>query len=656
MNDWQDDLTSLLSVTPDMLMTQLTRSWRQDQENKPITLNTKLSAALNKCPSQWINGICQQLGLDSKALRVKKKKVAAIQAHLTDLARLRQVLRALPAASQQALSYVLEQGGWVKLGPLTRKFGDMDDVGWFWDEEEPPVSPLGQLRVRGLLFVGKAGIKGRICSVAVIPKELRELLSPLLTEDVIAQAARQEEEMRAISRLVKEERWTEAKSALEAFLQREPDSVFGLTSLGACYDQLGQFDRAVELFTQVVELTGGAPDALWSLALSQANAGQLEEAIANFERFQKADPARARAYHVDKTINGLRKILAGELHRHDYVIDTMMKRAFHLGDMGDWEAALVWLDRALALDPEDPVILFNRGYVLSQIDEDAAIEAYHQALRYTTDDPRPAFNLGNIYEKRGQLQESIAAYEQAIALDPTYPSPYHNLGLVYEQLGQLDKAIELWEKTLEVDPSHVNALFNLQRVGRGRRTAADQRDEEIERQRRALAKRVEAFRQSARGATVYENDLARITLAPKGMTYESFLDELDCSLVLAPYSHTWLTDEQVPDLLRELRQILAQVHWTNTRELILLVLYDEWERYWYSKRFAGHEETYAWAEGRLRVDQPPAVIKLRADTDLRLNILPDRPRLKGLLFLLRTPDGHNLLGLDLGDRPVQTFG
>jgi tetratricopeptide (TPR) repeat protein len=656
MSDWQDDLTSLLSVTPDMLMTQLTRSWRQDQENKPITLNTKLSAALNKCPSQWINGICQQLGLDPKALRVKKKKVAVIQARLTDLARLRQVLRALPAASQQALGYVLEQGGWVKLGPLTHKFGDMDDVGWFWDEEEPPVSPLGQLRVRGLLFVGKAGIKGRTYSVAVIPKELRELLSPLLTKDVIAQAARQEEEMRAISRLVKEERWTEAKSVLEAFLQQEPDSVFGLTNLGACYDQLGQFDRAVELFTQVVELTGGAPDALWSLALSQANAGQLEEAIANFERFQKADPARARAYHVDKTINGLRKILAGELHRHDYVIDTMMKRAFHLGDMGDWEAALVWLDRALALDPEDPVILFNRGYVLSQIDEDAAIEAYHQALRYTTDDPRSAFNLGNIYEKRGQLQESIAAYEQAIALDPTYPSPYHNLGLVYEQLGQLDKAIELWEKTLEVDPSHVNARFNLQRVGRGRRTAADQREEEIERQRQALAKRVEAFRQSARGATVYENDLARITLAPKGMTYESFLDELDCSLVLAPYSHTWLTDEQVPDLLRELRQILAQVHWTNTRELILLVLYDEWERYWYSKRFAGHEETYAWAEGRLRVDQPPAVIKLRADTDLRLNILPNRPQLKGLLFLLRTPDGHNLLGLDLGDRPVQTFG
>ncbi len=654
MDDWQDELEALLSFTPDMLMAQFTRSMRQEQENKPITLNTKLTAALNKCPSPWINGICQQLGLDPRALRVKKKKVAAIKAYLTDPSSLRQVVKTLPAVSQQALAYVLEQGGWVKLGPLTHQFGEMEDVGWFWDEEEPPLSPLGRLRVRGLLFVGEAGIKGRSYRVAVVPQELREPLATLLTESEITRSARQEEKLQVISRLVKEERWTEAKDALETFLQGQPDSVSGLMNLGVCYDQLGQFDRAVELFTRVVELTGGRPEALWNLALSQANAGQLKEAIANFERFKKADPAQARAFHVDDTIKGLRKILAGELSPHDYLIDTMMNRALHLADVGDWQAALDWLDRALALDPEDPNILYNRAAVLREIDEDAALEGYQQALRYTTDDPRPAFNLGNIYSERGQLQEAIAAYEQAIALDPTYSSSYHNLGLVYERLGQLDKAIELWEKTLDVDPNHVNAGFNLQRVGRGRRTAADQREEEIERQRQALAKRVEDFRRKARGAKIYENDLARITLAPNGMAYESFLDELDCSLVTVPCSHAWLTDEQVTDLLRELRQILARVDWPNTRELILMVSYDEWEGYWFAKRYVGQEETYADAWGRLVVDQLPAVVKLRADTDLRLNFVEGRPRLKGLLFLLRTSDGRNLLVLALGDRPVQT--
>jgi tetratricopeptide (TPR) repeat protein len=656
MSNWQDDLSSLLLVNPDMLMAQVTRSWRQEQENKPINLNVRLSAALNQCPSQWINGICQQLGLDPKALRVKNKKVTAIQAHLTDPSRLRQVVKALPVDSQRALRYVLDQGGWAKLGPLTRQFGEMDDVGWFWDEEEPPTSPLGQLRVRGLLFVGKAGIEGRNYRVAVIPKELREPLSTLLTEDEIRQTDPRGEEKRVISRLMKEERWTEAKDALEAFLLQEPDSSFGVLNLGTCYDELGQFDRAVALFTHAVQITNGQADALWNLALSQANAGQLENAIANFERFKKANPVQARSFHVDNTIQGLRKILAGQLRRHDYVIDTMMKRAFHLADVGEWQAALTWLDRALALDPEDPEILYNRGYVLHQIDLDAAIEAYQQALRYTTDDPRPAYNLGNIYYERGQLQEAIAAYEQAIALDPTYPSSYHNLGRVYEQLGQLDKAVGLWEKTLEVDPDHVNARINLQRVGRGWHTAADQREEEIERQRQALARRVEAFRKSARGAVVYENNLAWITLAPEGMAYESLVDELDCSLVPAPYSHAWLTDQQVTDLLRELKYILVKIHWTNTRELILKVLYSPQGEYGFAKRFVGHEETLADAWGYLGVDRVPAVIKLRADTDLRLNVVQGQPRLKGLLFLLRTPNEHNLLVLALGDQPVQTVG
>jgi len=187
MSDWQDDdWAPLFLVRPDVLMSRMTGDWRKEQENKPITLNSKLSAALNKCPSPWINGICKQLGLDPKALRAKKRKVAAIQAHLADLVKLGRVVQPLPAASRQALSYVLEQGGWVKLGQLTRRFGTMDDVGWFWGEDDPPVSPLGQLRVRGLLFVGKAGFKGRNYGVAVVPKDLREPLGDLLAEEGLA--------------------------------------------------------------------------------------------------------------------------------------------------------------------------------------------------------------------------------------------------------------------------------------------------------------------------------------------------------------------------------------------------------------------------------------------------------------------------------------
>jgi hypothetical protein len=170
----------LFIPSPGMMMDYIAGHWRKEQEEKPIALNTALSAALNKCPSPWIDGICMYLGLDLKALRLKKAKVQAIIGHLSDPETLREVTDPLPDQSRGALTYTLEQGGWVKVGQLTRKFGPMDDIGWFWDEEESPVSPLGRLRVRGLLFVGKAGMGGRNYTVAVIPRDLHKPLETVL--------------------------------------------------------------------------------------------------------------------------------------------------------------------------------------------------------------------------------------------------------------------------------------------------------------------------------------------------------------------------------------------------------------------------------------------------------------------------------------------
>jgi hypothetical protein len=170
MDDW------LFITSPGMMLDYMTKQWREEQEGKPITLNSTLSAALNKCPVQWIDGICLCVGLDPKAQRKKKDRVKAVVSHLGDPDVLRAVVTSLSEQGQHALAFLLEKGGWVKIGSLTRKFGTMDDVGWFWDEKEPPTSPLGQLRVRGLLFVGKAGISGRNYTVAVVPRDLREPL------------------------------------------------------------------------------------------------------------------------------------------------------------------------------------------------------------------------------------------------------------------------------------------------------------------------------------------------------------------------------------------------------------------------------------------------------------------------------------------------
>jgi hypothetical protein len=61
-------------------------------------------------------------------------------------------------------------------------------------------------------------------------------------------------------------------------------------------------------------------------------------------------------------------------------------------------------------------------------------------------------------------------------------------------------------------------------------------------------------------------------------------------------------------------------------------------------------------EGRLDIERIPAWGKLRADSDLRLNIVSGTPLLRGLVFFVRLDDGRNLLVLGLGEHgQVATF-
>jgi len=168
-----DALTGLI-VSPDALMSHIEDQWRADAEATPITIHSKHSAALNKLPAEWINGVCIALGLSPAGKKGDKTK--QIVAHLSDRKNLQRTVAALPQLCRDALQFVLDDGGWVKYGRLSRRFGDEAGDGWWWAQKEPPTSVIGQLRVQGLLFVGKAAIQSRNYRVAVIPKELRTLL------------------------------------------------------------------------------------------------------------------------------------------------------------------------------------------------------------------------------------------------------------------------------------------------------------------------------------------------------------------------------------------------------------------------------------------------------------------------------------------------
>ena len=182
----QIDLEALMEdegegLLPDMdqIMDEFKRMYRKEQDEKHIMINTKLHAALNKCPAMWVEAMGTLL--QRPFFKKNRDRMADLCQYLSDPGNLRKVVRSLSDSERGALAFVMRNGGWIKYGRLAKVFGDEEGDGWWW-LEEPPTSTIGRLRLSSLLFVGRAPIETRRYKVAVVPKELREDLSAALDE------------------------------------------------------------------------------------------------------------------------------------------------------------------------------------------------------------------------------------------------------------------------------------------------------------------------------------------------------------------------------------------------------------------------------------------------------------------------------------------
>ncbi len=156
------------------------KKWKEMEDKKGISKDAHLEIELSKLPVHWRQAICQNLGYINRMSR--NDQIFYISNILRNRKFLKKILVELSRSSLFILKYLLSRGGWATFQQLSRQ-ANTDESGdsWWWDED-PPSSPLGQLRARALVFVGKAPVKNKLYKIAVIPRELREILKQLLPE------------------------------------------------------------------------------------------------------------------------------------------------------------------------------------------------------------------------------------------------------------------------------------------------------------------------------------------------------------------------------------------------------------------------------------------------------------------------------------------
>lgn len=130
-----------------------------------------------------------------------------------------------------------------------------------------------------------------------------------------------------------------------------------------------------------------------------------------------------------------------------------------LQSQGDYEGAVKFTKRALAIDPNFAGALNTLGYDFAFMHQyDRAIPYLKRYAEVEPNDPNPLDSLAEILQQAGRLEESLTEYREALKLDPRFYHSQNGLGDVYALLGNQDRARQEYGKALPMAQAATDKL------------------------------------------------------------------------------------------------------------------------------------------------------------------------------------------------------
>lgn len=201
-------------------------------------------------------------------------------------------------------------------------------------------------------------------------------------------------------------------------------------------------------------------------------AGRLAEAEAGYRNLLASDPGNAEALHL----LGVLACQRGEPRRALALISEAIARdgrqaAYHtnlavaLTALGRSDEAVLTLQRAKELAPDDPNISYNLGATLQAMGRHAAaIPHYEQALATAPGYVDALSNLGLALVETDRAEQALAPLHRAVELSPENPGPLVNLGLALAAIGAPKAGETYIRRACQQAPDSANAYYNLGKV------------------------------------------------------------------------------------------------------------------------------------------------------------------------------------------------
>ena len=122
-------------------------------------------------------------------------------------------------------------------------------------------------------------------------------------------------------------------------------------------------------------------------------------------------------------------------------------------NQGDLEGAIASWDKALEINPSLSQGWHNRGSALGNLGRlHEAIESFDRAIFLNADDLQAWNSKGNALYGLEQWEGAITCWDKGLELQPDYYQGWYNRGSALGKLGKIEEAITSYRKALEIEP------------------------------------------------------------------------------------------------------------------------------------------------------------------------------------------------------------
>lgn len=146
--------------------------------------------------------------------------------------------------------------------------------------------------------------------------------------------------------------------------------------------------------------------------------------------------------------------------------DVYMGTGIIYGTKGDLKNAILFLNKALAIDPKKGSAYYNRAQIYDQLNQkEAAIKDYNMALIYGPQLTLEILNnRSNLFLETGRFREAILDFDYLISIESNNFLYYCNRAVAKQQINDIPGAISDYQKALQLKPDDQISKLQLQKL------------------------------------------------------------------------------------------------------------------------------------------------------------------------------------------------